>query len=496
MADSSLAKAEEKLISRCSGYLEPSDIKKIREAVEMAKSAHKGQKRLSGVDFVIHPLRSAIHLASLRSETDVIIAAILHDTLEDTSIDPSLIKKRFGSNVLDLVRAVTKLNRIRISKSWLPFSRVKKQELPEYENQIENMRRMLVAMSNDARVVIIKLADKLDNMETLRFQPKEKHERIAREVLEIYAPIAQRLGIGEWKGQLEDLAFPYVFPEEFKNLRNLAISKVKDREKYLKKIAKKVKKILKQNSIDAEIDFRAKKLYSLYKKLEKYGGDISKIYDLVAMRIIVNDIETCYTTLGIIHSLWKPLFSRIKDYVALPKPNGYQSIHTTVFCDDGQIVEFQIRTYAMHYQAEFGIASHWIYERKKQSRLPNKMEMQWLKDFLRFQRNVKSHEEIGASLKRDFFKNRIYVFTPKGDVKDLPAGATPIDFAYAIHSGVGNRCAGAKINGKIAQLSTTLQNGDIVEILIKKNARPRSDWLSFAKTHLARSNIRRQLKQL
>jgi GTP pyrophosphokinase len=368
--------------------------------------------------------------------------------------------------------------------------------VPEFEKQLENLRRMLVAMASDARVVIIKLADKIDNMETLKYQPPEKQQQTATEVLEIYAPIAQRLGIGEWKGQLEDLAFPYLFHDEFKNLKFLAIPKVKDREKYLRKISFKVKRILKQNSIEARIDFRAKRLYSLYKKLEKYDNDITKIYDLVAIRIIVDDLETCYTTLGIIHSLWKPLFSRIKDYIALPKPNGYQSNHTTVFCDNGQIVEFQIRTFAMHYQAEFGVASHWIYERQKKSRMPDKIETQWLKDFLRFNRSTPSAQELGDTLKRDFFKNRIFIFTPKGDVKDLPVGATPIDFAYAVHSAVGNRCVGAKINGKIAQLSHRLENGDIVEILTKKSAKPRSDWLQFAKTHLARSNIRRELKQL
>ena len=496
MADSQPDKLKEKLIAKCSTYIGSQELEKIKHAISIAEKSHLGQKRISGTDFIVHPLRVALRLANIKMDADVISAAILHDTLEDTNLDPAQIKRKIGSDVLDLVKSLTKLSKVQISKNWFPFSRVQETQLPEFERQVENLRRMLVAISNDARVVVIKLADKIDNMETLSFLPKEKQEKIAREVLEIYAPIAQRLGIGEWKGMLEDLAFPYLYPKEYEYIKKLSIPKVKDREQYLKKVSKKVKRILKQNSIDAQIDFRAKRLYSLYRKLEKYDNDMSKIYDLVAMRITVNDVEECYKTLGIIHGLWKPLFSRIKDFISLPKPNGYQSIHTTVFCDEGQIVEFQIRTFKMHYQAEFGIASHWIYESKKLSRLPNKSELQWLKDFFRMQKNISSPQELEGTFKRDYFKNRIFVFTPKGDVKDLPFDATPVDFAYAIHSGIGNRCAGAKVNGKIAPLDSQLENGDIVEILIKKSAKPRADWLNFAKTHLARSNIRRNLKGL
>lgn len=496
MAGSKPDKLKEKLLSKCSTYIENSELEKIKSAISIAQTSHLGQKRISGTEFIVHPLRIAVRLANLKMDADVISAAILHDTLEDTNLDPGVIRKKIGSDVLDLVKSVTKLSKVQISKSWFPFSRVKETQLPEFERQVENLRRMLVAISNDARVVVIKLADKIDNMETLSFLPKEKQERIAKEVIEIYAPIAQRLGIGEWKGILEDLAFPYLYPKEYANILKLSIPKVKDREQYLKNISKKVKRILKQNDIKAQIDFRAKKLYSLYKKLEKYDNDMGKIYDLVAIRITVPDVEQCYKTLGIIHSLWKPLFSRIKDYISLPKPNGYQSIHTTVFCDEGQIVEFQIRTFEMHYQAEFGIASHWIYESKKLSRLPSKSELQWLKDFFRLQKNITSPQELEGTFKRDYFKNRIFVFTPKGDVKDLPFDATPVDFAYAVHSGIGNRCAGAKVNGKIAPINSVLENGDIVEILIKKSAKPRADWLNFAKTHLARSNIRRNLKGL
>lgn len=496
MADSEPSKLTNKLIAKCSTYIEDFELEKIKFAILLAEKSHLGQKRISGTDFIVHPLRVAIRLASIKMDADVICAAALHDTLEDTNLDPALIKKKLGNNVVELVRSVTKLSKVQISKSWFPFSRIKETQLPEFERQVENLRRMMVAISNDARVVVIKLADKLDNMETLNFMSKEKQEKIAREVIEIYAPIAQRLGIGEWKGMLEDLAFPYLYPKEYEYVRKLSIPKIRVRELYLKKISKKVKRILKQNGIEAQIDFRAKRLYSLYKKLEKYDNDMGKIYDLVAIRIIVADVEECYKTLGIIHGLWKPLFSRIKDFISLPKPNGYQSIHTTVFCDEGQIVEFQIRTRKMHYQAEFGIASHWIYESKKLSRMPNKSEIHWLKDFFRLQKNTTSPQELEGTFKRDYFKNRIFVFTPKGDVKDLPFDATPVDFAYAVHSGIGNRCAGAKVNGKIAPLDSQLENGDIVEILIKKSAHPRADWLNFAKTHLARSNIRRNLKDL
>jgi GTP pyrophosphokinase len=298
--------------------------------------------------------------------------------------------------------------------------------------------------------------------------------------------------MGEWRGNLEDLAFPFVNKEAFDEIKSLAVPEIKDREKYLIKITKKLKEILTKNRIKADINFRAKKWYSLYRKLIKYNNDLDKVYDLIAVRVIVDSIEDCYAVLGLIHNAWRPLPGRIKDYIAIPKPNGYQSIHTTVFSDDKQIVEFQIRTKKMHQQAEFGIASHWIYADKKSSKLPNKDDLRWIDDFYKIQKKISSPEELVRTLKMDFFEDRIFVFTPDGDVKDLPYGATPVDFAYYVHTDLGNKCSGAKINGKIAPLSTILHNGDIVEIIKKENAKPHADWLNFTKTDIARSQIKRK----
>jgi GTP pyrophosphokinase len=426
-------------------------------------------------------------------DVETIVAALLHDTLEDTLTTPQEIRRNFGVKILQLVEAVTKLSNVKIKRSWFTLRKARVQPVESYERQIETLRKMLIAMSADSRVILIKLSDKIHNLETLRYLPPEKRERIAQEVIEIYAPIAQRLGMGVWKGILEDLAFPYVYPEQYKDLQKLAIPKIKFREKYLSRIARKLNKILKDNKIEAEVDFRAKRWFSLYKKLQKYENDLTKIYDLIAIRVVVDNIEQCYSVLGIIHSQWKPLPGRIKDYIALPKTNGYQSIHTTVFCDDGQIVEFQVRTKYMHQQAEFGIASHWIYSENKSSRLPQKDELQWIRDFYHNQKNINSADDLSLLFKIDLFQDRIFALTPQGDVKDLPYGATPIDFAYSIHSGVGNKCSGALINGKIAPLDTKLQNGDIVEILKRSNAKPHADWLKMVKTAQARNQIRRTL---
>ncbi|MCX6809518.1 MAG: RelA/SpoT family protein [Candidatus Berkelbacteria bacterium] len=494
MENISSNKAKLHLVNVCKQYLGPNDLEKVEKAIKFSENAHKGIFRKSGEEFVTHPIQTAIRLAELHLDVPSIIAALLHDVLEDTQITGQEIKKLFGSDVLNLVESLTKLSKVRIKKSWFPFSRATTHEVPEFERQVETLRKMLVAMSKDVRVMLIKLSDKIHNLKTLKHLPEEKRERIAKEAIEIYAPIAGRLGMGNWRGILEDSAFPFAQPDDYKEVKALAILKIQDREVYLKKITQKVSRILKENNIKCEIDFRAKRWYSLFKKLQKYDNDISKIYDLIAVRIIVNSIEDCYTTLGLIHGFWRPLIGRIKDYIALPKPNGYKSIHTTVFCDNGQIVEFQIRTKEMDYQAEFGIASHWIYSEKKSSRLPQKDELKWLNEFNKIQKNIKSPADLIKSFEMDFFKDRIFVFTPLGDVKDLPLGSTPVDFAYYIHTDVGNKCAGAKINGKIAQLSTKLQNGDIVEILKKKSAKPRHDWLNFVTTEMARSNIKRYLK--
>lgn len=491
MDESKLAKLEEKLLHISKEKCDEEQIAKIRKAINFARDAHSGTNRLSGEPYLIHPISVAIKVAELHLDASTIIAAILHDTVEDTDTTLNDLKKQFSSEVATLVESVTKLSNIKIKKSWFPLIKSQEIQIPEFERQVETLRKMLIAMSKDVRVIFIKLADKLHNLETLSFLPKEKRERIAKEAIEIYAPIAGRLGMGEWRGNIEDLSFPYVNEEAYKNLKSLAIQEIKDREKYLQKITKKLKEILRENHIKANINFRAKKWYSLYKKLLKYNGDIEKIYDLIAVRVIVDSIEDCYAVLGLIHNSWRPLPGRIKDYIAIPKPNGYQSIHTTVFAEEGRIVEFQIRTEKMHHQAEFGIASHWIYSTHKKSALPNKDDLKWINDFYRMQKKVTSPEELVNLLRMDLFEDRIFVFTPAGDVKDLPFGATPVDFAYSVHTALGNKCTGAKINGKIASLDTYLQNGDIVEIIKRENAKPHADWLNFAKTDIARSQIKK-----
>jgi len=493
--DLSLEQARNGLLERCRKYLAERELHQLERAIDLASQAHRGQKRLSGKLYVTHPLAVASRLADLKLDAATIIAAVLHDTLEDTGTSEREIKRNFGGEVLSLVKSVTKLAHIRIKKGWFPFRKIRTRELPEFERQTETLRKMMVAMSADIRVILIKLADRLHNLETLRFLRTGKRERIAQEVLEIYAPITERLGIGKWRNSFEDLAFPYLLPEEFNELTKLAIPQIKDREKYLKKIVLKIKKMLKENHIDATINYRAKKWYSLYKKLKKYEGNLSRVYDLIAMRIIVDSIEDCYSVLGAIHSRWKPLPGRIKDYIALPKPNGYQSIHTTVFCEGGQIVEFQIQTHKMNHQSEFGVAAHWVYAQKKKTRPPDKDELHWIKDFNRVQKDIGSSQELATSFRLDLFQDRIFVFTPMGDIKDLPAGSSPVDFAYSIHTDLGNHCGGAKINGKIAPLQTKLQNGDIVEILKRKGATPHADWLEFVKTGMARNQIRRATKR-
>ncbi|MBL7155332.1 MAG: bifunctional (p)ppGpp synthetase/guanosine-3',5'-bis(diphosphate) 3'-pyrophosphohydrolase, partial [Candidatus Portnoybacteria bacterium] len=374
----------------------------------------------------------------------------------------------------------------------------------------ENLRKLFLTMAQDIRVVLIKLVNRLHGLKTLHVFPPEKQKRIALETLEIYAPLTYRLGMGELKGQLEDSAFPYAYPQEYQNL----IKQVKDKyvqgKEYLQKIIPLMKKILAREGIKViEIHARAKHYYSLYKKLQRYDMDWHKIYDLVALRIIVSDVESCYATLGIIHKKWKPLIGRIKDYIAIPKPNGYRSLHTTVFCQGGKITEFQIRSPEMHKEAEHGIAAHWYYSEErgvkdyikkrilgKKPAQELKKELTWVKQLQEWQKEkFSSSQEFLDSLKIDFLKDRIFVFTPKGDIIDLPEGATPIDFAYQIHSDIGHQCSGAKIDGKLSSLSQLLQNGQVVEIIIQKNKKPNRDWLKFAKTNEARNKIKAWFKK-
>ncbi|PIR02012.1 MAG: hypothetical protein CO144_00335 [Candidatus Nealsonbacteria bacterium CG_4_9_14_3_um_filter_35_11] len=463
----------------------------IKKAYDFADGAHQGQKRMSGADYINHPLATAYHLAKMKLNSTTIAAALLHDVVDDTPLSNEDIKREFGREIAFLVENISKLGKIKYRGVG---------------RQVENLRKLFLAMAKDIRVILIKLCDRADNLKSLNYLPENKQRRIAQESLEIYAPLANRLGMGELKGQLEDLAFYYVYPKECQELKESVKEKYQQRQEYLRRIKPIIEKELKKENIKPiEIQFRAKHYYSLYKKLKRYDNDLNKIYDLVALRIIVGNIEDCYKTLGILHKLWRPLPGRIKDYIALPKPNGYQSLHTTVFCIQGEIVEFQIKTPEMHQKAEFGIAAHWYYSEQKGLKAylkrkiikPPEDKLNWIKQLTQWQEETKGilPEKYLESLKIDFFNNRIFVFTPKGDVIDLPEGATPIDFAYAIHTEIGNRCNGAKINGKLESLSSKLHNGDLIEIMIDKNKKPSSDWLKLVKTNLARSHIRKVLEK-
>lgn len=480
--------------------MKESDQKLVRRAFEYAAKCHAEQKRKTGEPFVTHEVETAIFIANLHLDAAAVSAALLHDVCEDTPCTLGDLKKNFGPKIAELVNGVTKLGKIRIVRKWLFVTDEKK--LKDFERQAENLRKMFVAMARDIRVILIKLADRLHNMKTLGGVEPNKRYRIAKETLEIYAPLAYRLGMGEIKGQLEDLAFPYVYPEEYEHLRKTVVHPRAEKEKYLTKLKFKILKRLAKIGIRAEIHGRAKHWYSLWRKLERYDNDLSRIYDLVALRIIVENIEQCYRVLGVMHEIYKPLVGRIKDYIAQPKPNGYQSLHTTVFAEAGQIIEIQIRTREMHDRAENGIAAHWHYSEKKNAldiffkqngRVPYK-DLVWVKELSRWQQAMNDDKKVLENLGTDFFSDRIFVYTPQGDVQNLPAEATPIDFAYAIHTDIGHTMVGVKVNGKLVELSHPLQNGDIVEIIKKKNSRPKQDWLKFVKTSDARSKIKAALR--
>ncbi len=460
----------------------------IREAYQLAKTQHSGQKRKSGEPYFEHVLTAAEHIAQWGLDPDSIIAALLHDVVEDCGYPLEQIRKKFGDEVAFLVEGLTKLSKIKYRG---------------IERQVENLRKMILALSQDLRVIMIKLADRLHNMETLYALPPQKQKRIALETSEIYSPLAYRLGMQRVSGELEDLAFPYIYPREHRWLNDHVNEKYEEREHYLEKVKPIAQEALQKSGIKVvRIESRAKRYASLYKKLLRYDMDVDKIYDLVALRIIVPSMEDCYAALGIIHNLWPPLPGRIKDYIALPKPNGYRSLHTTIFCLDQKITEIQIRTEAMHREGENGIAAHWVYEQKKgskayverQAAFGEKKELQWVEQLKNWQKHFTNPEEFLESLKIDFFRDRIFAITPQGEVFDLPAGATPIDFAYHIHSDIGDQCAGAKVNSKIMPLDTKLQSGDIVEIMIQKGKKPSEDWLEFVKTAHARNHIRAALK--
>ncbi|HEX8973901.1 MAG TPA: RelA/SpoT family protein [Patescibacteria group bacterium] len=467
----------------------------ITKAYNFALKAHEGQKRRSGENYIQHPIAVAKILAEIGMGGKTIAAGLLHDVPEDTEITLEDVEKTFGKEITLLVDGVTKLGKIKLRGS-------------HEEYFLENLRKMLLAMAKDIRVIIIKLADRLHNMRTLQYNPPEKQIRIARETMEIYAPIANRLGMGEIKSQLQDLSFKYLDAENYNSTKELETQSYKIREKFVNQAIKEIREEVSKEGISiVEIHGRAKSLYSLYLKLAKHDMDINQIYDLAAVRVIVPEVADCYETLGIVHKKFRPMIGRIKDYISLPKPNGYQSIHTTVFGPDGKIMEIQIRTPKMHNEAEFGIAAHWIYsENKKRSwrdllfrkkKTPVEKDLEWVKQLRQWQNEIgRDDEEFIQSLKIDFFKNHIFAFTPKGDIIDLPEEATPVDFAYAIHGEIGNHTTGAKVNSKMVPLDYHIKNGDVLEILTsKERKKPNPDWLKSVKTSNAKSHIRRELRK-
>jgi GTP pyrophosphokinase len=463
------------------------DVELLQLAYDVAERAHAGQFRLSGEPYITHPLAVACKLAELRLDEETIIAGLLHDVPEDTNITIAEIRKDFGNDVAKLVDGVTKLGTLKYRGM---------------ERYVENLRKMFVAMAQDIRVIIIKFADRIHNLETLQFLPKpEKRLRIALESLEIYAPIANRLGMGGIKGEIEDLAFPFVKPKEYAETKRALKQRLGNITGLLDDVMNTLAFDLRKHDVHPiDIHGRQKHLYSLYRKLQRpdIAGDVTKVYDLVAIRIITTGIADCYAALGVVHSLWRPLPGRVKDFIAQPKPNGYQSIHTTVFGPRGLPLEIQIRDKEMHRLAEFGIAAHWHYDESgKPKRAVKKMneQLRWVRELSKWQHEIKDEGQYLEALKIDVFHNRIFCFTPKGDVIDLPEGATPVDFAFAVHSDLGSRIAGARINGKYENVTTALKSGDVVDVVIDKNRRtPNADWLPHVKTRLARERIRRAQK--
>ncbi len=468
--------------------------KLISKAFEFAKKAHQGQKRRSGEDYFQHCIATAKILAEIGMGSKTISAGLLHDVPEDTEITLAEIKKEFGKDIHDLVKGITKLGKIKLRET-------------KEEYLLENLRNMFLAMAEDIRVVIIKLADRLHNMRTLEFNPPEKQLRIANETMEIYVPLADRLGIGEIKAELEDLSFKFLDPKNYNELKEMRDTYYKEGEAFVKQAIKELEHSIKKKNIKIiKIYGRAKHLSSLFLKLKKHEMDIGRIYDLIAIRIIVPSVADCYETLGVVHRKYRSMVGRIKDYISLPKPNGYQSIHTTIFGPKGKIMEVQIRTQKMHNEAEFGIASHWIYNENKKRSWKNyfrqqetftENELVWLKQLREWQNEAgRDNKEFMEGLKIDFFKNRIFAVTPKGDAIDLPEEATPVDFAYAIHSEVGDSITGAKVDGKMVPLDYKIRNGQIVEILKSKETKlPNTKWLDFVKTSNAKSHIKKQIKR-
>lgn len=478
----------EKLVACIRRYHPSDDLSKIERAYRIARDAHKDQKRKSGEPYIIHPLCVAIILAELELDKESIIAGILHDVVEDTIMTEEEITKLFGAEVALLVDGVTKLTQL----SW---------SADKVEMQAENLRKMFLAMAKDIRVILIKLADRLHNMRTLQYMKPEKQEEKARETIEIYAPLADRLGISKIKTELDDLALKYLEPEVYKDLESKIELTSGAREKFIREITAEIRKHMENGEIRCEVNGRVKHLFSIYRKMLKQNKTLDQIYDIFAVRVLVDTVKDCYAALGVIHEMYKPIPGRFKDYIAMPKPNMYRSLHTTLIGNSGQLFEIQIRTYDMHRTAEYGIAAHWKYKESGSGQAAAGSEaekLSWLRQILEWQQDVSDNREFMSVLKGDLdmFSDSVYCFTPTGDVKELPSGSTPIDFAYAIHTAVGNKMVGARANGKLVNIDYVIQNGDQLEILTSQNSKgPSRDWLNLVRSSQAKNKINAWFKQ-
>ena len=464
------------ITSQVLSYQPKADVSFIEKAYVYSAKVHQGQVRLSGEPYLSHPLEVAYFLTQMKMDVVSVTAGLLHDTIEDTRADPAEIERLFGQETANIVDGVTKISKMQFSSTE--------------EQKAENMRKMILAMSNDIRVIIVKLADRLHNMRTLGYQPANKQETIAKETLDIYAPLAGRMGIYWLKSELEDLCLYYLEPEIYEKIKSELAERRDVREQFIREVIDLLSQKLKEAGIQAAIKGRQKHLYSIYKKMKEQNLSPHQVYDIVAFRVIVNSLKECYEVLGIIHAAWKPVLGRFKDYISLPKANMYQSLHSTVIGPLGQRMEVQIRTWEMDRVAEEGIASHWKYKEGASASKIDEKQFTWLRQLLEWQKNLEDPQEFMESVRMDLFPNEVYVFTPKGEVREFPKGATPIDFAYSIHSEIGDKCIGARVNGRMVPIRYQLRNGDIVEIITSSRHHPSKDWLDFVVTPRAKTKIR------
>ncbi len=470
----------QEILDKVSAHNPDADLELIQKAYVYAATAHAGQTRLSGEPYLSHPLAVADTLAEMGFDESTVVAGLLHDTVEDTKATLEELDENFGEDVADIVDGVTKI-------SMIPFEN-------KEEAQAENIRKMILAMSHDMRVLMVKLADRLHNMRTLDFQKAHKQKGIAQETMDIYAPLANRLGLYIMKRNLEDLSFKYLRPDIFNQIDHWLDKHQVVEKQIIAKVVDLIKDLLASNGIEGQVYGRIKHKYSIYKKMQSQSLTLDEMHDIMAFRVLVKDIRDCYAALGLVHSQWRPVHGRFKDYISMPKTNGYQSLHTTVIGPEGERIEIQIRTEDMHRQAEHGVAAHWLYKEKGRVNSKDLEQFGWLREIFERQSEETDSREFMHSLKLDLFKDEVYVYTPAGDVKELPEGATPLDFAFIIHTKVGQHCTGAKINGRLMPLSTELKNGDIVEILTDPSRKPNRDWLKIVKTARARSRIQRYLR--